>query len=127
MKLSLMQIFNDGRPVQSGRGWPASRIIPHYIYSVPSFIIGELENIKERSRGKTRTAAITALKIASLPPLKVRTFPSLKVKELMMPCSVSPVLCTNDRNLEKEPVNEIYLSYTSARGNTLRWMGICDV
>ena len=77
-------------------------IIPHYIYSVPSFIIGELENIKERSRGKTRTAAITALKIASLPPLKVKDIPLLKgerVDDALL--RISPVLCTNDRELRK--------------------------
>lgn len=77
-------------------------IIPQYIYTIPSFIIGELENIKERSRGKTRTAAITALKIASLPPLKVKDIPLLKgerVDDALL--RISPVLCTNDRELRK--------------------------
>jgi rRNA-processing protein FCF1 len=77
-------------------------LIPRYNYIVPSFIIGELESIWERSRGKTRTAATTALKITGLPPLKVKDIPLLegeRVDDALL--RISPVLCTNDRELRR--------------------------
>jgi hypothetical protein len=77
-------------------------LIPQYNYTVPSFIIWELENIRERSRGKTRTAASTAIKIANLPPLKVKNIPLLegeRVDDALL--RISPVLCTNDRELRR--------------------------
>jgi hypothetical protein len=77
-------------------------LIPHYKYTVPTFIIKELENIRERSRGKTRTAASTALKIAGLKPLTIKEIPLLegeRVDDALL--RISRVLCTNDRELRR--------------------------
>ncbi len=75
-------------------------LIPQFKYTVPSFITEELEKIKKRSRGKTRTAASTALKISTLKPLKVKDIPLLEgeqVDDALL--RISPALCTNDREL----------------------------
>ena len=77
-------------------------LLPHYKYMIPSFIIKELENIKERSQGKTRAAASTAIKIAGLKPFKIKKTPLIKgehVDDALI--RISPVLCTNDRELRK--------------------------
>jgi rRNA-processing protein FCF1 len=78
-------------------------LLPKFDYIVPSFIIKELENIQKRSRGKTRTAASTALKIAGLKPLKIKNIPLLEhepVDDALL--RISMVLCTNDRELRKK-------------------------
>jgi rRNA-processing protein FCF1 len=78
-------------------------LLPKFDYIVPSFIIKELENIQKRSRGKTRTAASTALKIAGLKPLKIKNIPLLEhepVDDALL--RISMVLCTNDRELRNK-------------------------
>ncbi len=70
---------------------------------VPSFIIQELEKIKERSKGKTKTAASVALKIANLSPVNIKIIPLLKgerVDDALL--RISKVLCTNDRELRRK-------------------------
>lgn len=77
-------------------------ILPNFKFTVPSFVIQELDYIKNRSRGKNRTAASIALKIASSPPLKIEEIPMHKgenVDQALL--RISPVLCTNDRELKK--------------------------
>jgi len=78
-------------------------LLPHYNYTIPTFIIEELTNIKERSRGRTRAAASFALKIAKNSPLKIKEIP-LKENELVDDALVriSTVLCTNDRELRNK-------------------------
>ena len=78
-------------------------LIPHYQYTVPSFIIKELENIKGRSRGKNKIAAATALKIANIKPLKIKEISLLEreyVDDALI--RISQVLCTNDRELRRK-------------------------
>lgn len=78
-------------------------LIPQYKYTVPSFIIKELENIRDGTRGKTRTAASTALKIADMEPLTIEYIPLLegeRVDDALL--RISPVLCTNDRELRRK-------------------------
>ncbi|MGV8144182.1 MAG: PIN domain-containing protein [Methanothermobacter sp.] len=78
-------------------------IIPRSEYTVPSFIIKELKNIKGRSKGKNRLAASTALKIASMPPLKIKEIPMLEgelVDDALL--RISKVIGTNDRELRKK-------------------------
>ena len=76
-------------------------LLPQFNYIIPSFIIKELENIQNRSRGKIRAAASTALKIAGQKPLKIKDIPLLKdepVDNALI--RISEVLCTNDRELK---------------------------
>ena len=89
-------------------------LIPQFEYTVPSFIITELENIKGRTRGKIKIAASTALKIAAIKPLKIKEIPLFKgeqVDDALL--RISQVLCTNDRELRikarKEGIIIIYL------------------
>ena len=78
-------------------------LLPNFKYMVPCFIIKELENIKERSRGKTRTAASIALKIAGQEPLTTENIPLIKGEEVDDALlRISPVLCTNDRELRRK-------------------------
>lgn len=77
-------------------------LIPNYVYTVPSFVIGELEKIQERSRGKTRAAARTALKIAEMEPLTIKNMSLVDgepVDDALL--RISHVLCTNDRELRR--------------------------
>lgn len=89
-------------------------LIPRYNYTVPSFIVRELETIHERSQGKTRAAAATALKVAGMDPLTIRDIPLLEgesVDDALL--RISHVLCTNDRELRRrareEAIPVIYL------------------
>ena len=78
-------------------------LIPQFEYTVPSFIVKELENIHKRSRGKTRSAASIALKIAAQEPLRIKNIPQLqdeKVDDALI--RISRVLCTNDRELRNK-------------------------
>lgn len=73
-----------------------------YELVVPSFVINELENIKERSKGKTKAAASVALKLANSRPIHIRNIPLLEgeqVDDALI--RVSRVLCTNDRELRR--------------------------
>lgn len=79
------------------------QLIPQLEYTVPSFIVRELENIQERSRGKTRNAASTALKIAGLEPLTIKDIPLLEGEQVDAALlRISRVLCTNDRELRRK-------------------------
>lgn len=88
-------------------------LLPSFKLIVPSFVLDELKNIKERSGGKTRTAASVALKIANSEPLQVKTIPLLKnelVDEALL--RISSVLCTNDRELRRKArINKITVVY----------------
>jgi rRNA-processing protein FCF1 len=78
-------------------------LLPKSDYIIPSFIIKELERIQKRSRGKTKTAARTALKISGIKPLKIKNIPLLdyeSVDDALL--RISMVLCTNDRELRKK-------------------------
>lgn len=75
-------------------------ILPTFKLVVPSFVIHELEKIKTGSKGKTKAAAALALKIASSTPLGIKKVPLLKgehADDALL--RISPVLCTNDREL----------------------------
>lgn len=77
-------------------------ILPSYGLTVPSYVMEELQNIKRRSRGKTRIAASVAIKIAENPPFKVREMelaPGERVDDALL--RHSQVLCTNDRELRR--------------------------
>ncbi len=83
------------------------QIIPHYKLLVPSFVIRELENIKNRSRGKDRIAASVALKIAKAPEINVVEIdlkPKERVDDALL--RISKVLCTNDIGLKKRARNK---------------------
>jgi uncharacterized protein len=92
-------------------------LLPQFNYIVPLFIIKELKNIQERSRGKTRNAAATALKIAVNKPLKIKNIPQLEdepVDDALL--RISKVLCTNDRELRKKArENKIPVIYLRQR------------
>lgn len=77
-------------------------IIPNYKLLVPSFVIGELEEIKKRSKGKARTEASIALKIAESPEINIINV-DLKKRERVDDAllRISNVLCTNDIGLKK--------------------------
>ncbi len=83
------------------------RIIPHYKLVVPSFVIDELQKIKKRSRGKDKTAAAVALKIAMSPEIKIINV-NLGKKERVDDAllRISNVLCTNDIELKKRAINK---------------------
>ena len=89
-------------------------LAPSLEFIVPSFIIDELESIKERSKAKTRAAAIVALKIAHLKPLCIKKIALLEgenVDDALL--RISRILCTNDRHLRrrarKNNITVIYL------------------
>jgi len=83
------------------------RIIPHYKLVVPSFIIGELEIIKKKSRGKDKIAASVALEVVKSPEINVIDV-NLKRKEHVDDAliRISSVLCTNDINLKRRARNK---------------------
>ncbi len=83
------------------------RILPNYTFVVPSFVIGELENIKKRSKGKDRIAASVALKLLETSNINVIDI-DLKNKERVDDAllRISKVLCTNDRGLQKRARNK---------------------
>ncbi|MBP1945760.1 PIN domain-containing protein [Methanobacterium petrolearium] len=90
------------------------RTLPSYHLCVPSPVLYELEKIKKRSKGKNRTAASIALKIAKVPPFETKKMDLMKgesVDDALL--RISKVLCTNDRQLrnrarEKE-ITVVYL------------------
>ena len=76
------------------------RTLPSHQLLVPSPVLFELEKIKKRSRGKNRIAASIALKMAKSPPfniIEVELQPGEMVDDALL--RISPVLCTNDRDL----------------------------
>jgi rRNA-processing protein FCF1 len=78
------------------------RVLPSYQLYVPTLVLGELENIQRRSRGKNKTAASIALKFARSPPFqlkKVDRKKGEKVDDALL--RISKVLCTNDRELKR--------------------------
>lgn len=78
------------------------QILPSFRLSVPSFVVRELENIKKRSKGRTKAAAAVAIKIASSSPLEIKNIPLLEgeyVDDALL--RISRVLGTNDRELRK--------------------------
>ncbi|MBI5681146.1 MAG: twitching motility protein PilT [Methanobacterium sp.] len=83
------------------------QIIPNYKYSVPSFVIDELEKIKKRSKGKDKIAASVALKISESPEINVISV-DLKRKERVDDAllRISKVLCTNDIGLKRRARNK---------------------
>jgi hypothetical protein len=106
------------------------RILPSYSYVVPSPVLGELEVIKKRSKGKDRIAAGVALKIASSEPVQTLELEIKKgehvdntLLKLFKPSS-KDVLCTNDRELrnraKKRGITVVYLrqrSYLAVDGH----------
>ncbi|MGB9937954.1 MAG: PIN domain-containing protein [Methanobacterium sp.] len=82
------------------------QIIPHYKLVVPSFVIDELKNIKERSKGKDKIAASVALKLTESPDINVINV-DLRRKERVDDAllRISKVLCTNDLGLKKRARN----------------------
>jgi len=92
--------------------------LPHYQYTIPKFIIEELHIIKERSGGRTRSAASYALKIATHEPFNIKDIPLLigeQVDDALI--RISTVLCTNDRELRQKArengITVIYLRQTN--------------
>jgi uncharacterized protein len=83
------------------------KFLPSYRLCVPSFVIRELEAIKKRSKGKKRTSAAVALKIACSSPIIILDIPLLE-KELVDDAliRISSVLCTNDRDLRRKARDE---------------------
>ena len=93
------------------------QILPSCSLLVPSAVLIELNRIKNRSKGKNRTAASIALKIASSDPLEVL---DMELEEgenvddaLLRLSGKSRVLCTNDRELRRKAreldINVVYL------------------
>ncbi|AEG18769.1 type II toxin-antitoxin system VapC family toxin [Methanobacterium paludis] len=94
------------------------RILPSYSLVVPSFVVRELNYVKNRSKGKNKVAASIALKIAKTHPIKVVELELEKgefVDDALLRISNAPkkVLCTNDRELRsrarKNNINVVYL------------------
>lgn len=82
------------------------RILPNYAFVVPSFVMGELENIKKRSKGKDRIAASVALKLvktSNIDVIDAYLKRREKVDDALL--RISKVLCTNDRGLQKRARN----------------------
>lgn len=78
-------------------------LLPHHKFTAPSFVIQELEYIKKRSRGKNRTAALVALKIAGSPPVEIKDIALLEGEQVDQALlRISGVLCTNDQELRRE-------------------------
>lgn len=77
------------------------RILPSSQLTVPSLIIQELENIKKRSKGKNRSAAKIALKLAKSSPIVIKNV-ELRgtVDDTLL--QISEILCTNDRELRRK-------------------------
>lgn len=78
------------------------RTLPSYDLVVPSFVMEELEKIKRRSKGKHRTSASIALKIARSSPFKIlesKLDAGESVDDALL--RISEVLCTNDRELRR--------------------------
>ncbi len=92
-------------------------ILPSCKFLVPSVIVMELGQIKNRSKGKNRIAAAVALKIATSPPIEVLKMDPLKGESiddaLLRLSETSRVLCTNDRELRRrareKSINVVYL------------------
>lgn len=83
------------------------RILPNYRLLVPSFVVRELEKIKERSRGRARAEASVALKIIKSPHINVINVDlrsGEKVDDALL--RISKVLCTNDVGLKKRARNK---------------------
>ena len=103
------------------------KILPSYQFTVPSFVIEELESIKRASKGKDKMAASIALKIASSPPIKIRKEflrPGEQVDDALL--RISDVLCTNDRGLKikalEKGISVVYLrqkKYLAVDGHTI--------
>ena len=83
------------------------RVLPNYDLLVPSFVINELEGIKNRSKGKDRIAASVALKLIESSDIQV-VAADLKDRERVDDAllRISKVLCTNDRELQKRARNK---------------------
>lgn len=79
------------------------KLLPSFQFTVPHFVIHELENIQKRSRGKNRTAAVIALKISASNTVKIKDIPLLEgeqVDDALL--RISQVLCTNDKELRRK-------------------------
>ncbi len=84
---------------------------------VPSAVLREIGRIKNRSKGKTRIAAVIALKIATSPPIEVLEMEQEDGESvddsLLRLSGKSRVICTNDRELRikarGEKINVVYL------------------
>ncbi|HIH64047.1 PIN domain-containing protein [Methanothermobacter wolfeii] len=78
------------------------RLFPTHDLVVPSFVIGELEAIRRRSRGRAGIAASVGLSIARRPPFRVVRE---ELREGEDPddalLRISEILCTNDRELRR--------------------------
>jgi uncharacterized protein len=92
-------------------------LLPTFQFTIPSFIIHELKTIKERSGGKNRVAASIALKIAESKPFKIKEIllhEEEQVDQALL--RISPVICTNDRELRKNArIKQIPVVYLRQR------------
>ncbi len=79
------------------------RVLPNYKLVTTSFVINELNGLKNNSKGKVRLAAGLGLKIAKSGEIEIRNVPLNKgesVDDALI--RLSTVLATNDANLRKK-------------------------
>ena len=79
------------------------RVLPNYKLVTTSFVINELNGLKNNSKGKVRLAAGLGLKIAQSGEIEIRNVPLNKgesVDDALI--RLSTVLATNDANLRKK-------------------------
>ena len=79
------------------------RVLPNYKLVTTSFVINELNGLKNNNKGKVRLAAGLGLKIAKSGEIEIRNVPLNKgesVDDALI--RISTVLATNDANLRKK-------------------------
>ncbi len=97
------------------------KILPSCRLLVPTAVLKELSRIKNRTKGKNKTAASIAIKIATSPPIVVLEMEQKKGESvddsLLRLSEKSRLLCTNDRELRlkarEKDINVIYLRQRS--------------
>jgi uncharacterized protein len=97
------------------------KILPSCRLLVPTAVLKELSRIKNRTKGKNKTAASIAIKIATSPPIVVLEMEQKKGESvddsLLRLSEKSRLLCTNDRELRlkarEKDINVIFLRQRS--------------
>ena len=82
-------------------------LLPSYKLTTPSFVINELEGLKNNNKGKTRLNANLALKLANSSKVEIKDISLLEnetVDDALL--RVSEVLATNDIELKNRAKNK---------------------
>ena len=82
-------------------------LLPSYKLTTPSFVINELKGLKNNNKGKTRSNANLALKLANSSKVEIKDISLLEnetVDDALL--RVSEVLATNDIDLKNRAKNK---------------------